>query len=382
MGAIVRRVHYAFGIALGVLATASVTACSDSAGGSPDTGTPSPSGDAGASEGGSLQGGTQLRVPVDATRAYVKLDPPSVVTVADPKSSLDWDLAFEGREIFTNSGPSGSGQSGAFGPLDTVVFVSDTAPAVPFIAADKAAGAFLEWYAYDGTTHALYSRFHVYGVKEGERLFKVQIVTYYGERDGAPVSGIFKVRYAELLPDGTSAPTVELADVDATAGGANAPVDVPSECLDLTTGTRSMLTPAQAVASTAWSLCFRRSNITVNGELGGPRGTTAVDLNAAETAGETVGTVQQRTDAAEKARFDAANAQAFAGLTFRGDRVVSTFGEAWLQPGVSPVAPTSMVWLAKDASGAHKFLIGFPSFENATATSPGTVVMQIKPVRD
>lgn len=360
--------------AAGWLASASV-ACSDSAGSKVNvTGT-----DAG--DEGAFDTGVELRVPVPAQgRVFVKLETPEVTTLAeDPSVALDWDLAFEGYEVFTNGGASGKGAGTAFGPLDALVFVGDVAPEVPFMNADKASGAFLDWYAYDGRAHALYSRYHVYGVQEDDRLFKVQVLTYYGEREGAAVGALYKVRYAELNADGTVGPTTELENLDATAGGTQSPADAPNEVLDLATGTRSMLTPAAAAASTAWSLSFRRVNVGVNGDHGGPRGTKAVDLSADETANEALADVMNRTEATELARFEAVTRTSFDGKTFHGDRITSAFGTAWLTAGASPPIPARAAWLVSDARG-KKYLIGFIGFEGADEASPGTIVMKIKPV--
>lgn len=354
-------------------------ACSDEAGSKPDAG--ASRADGGADE-AAFDTGTELRIPVPETgRVYVELATPAIVTPAgDPKTSADWDLAFEGLDLFTNSGVSGSGKGAAFGPLDAITFIGDTAPLVPFLAPDKAGGAFLDWYAYDGSSHALWSRYHVYGVRDGARLWKVQILTYYGQRDGAAVSSLYKIRYAELTSGGSGA-TREVADLDGTAGGLTAPPASPSECLDLASGARTMLTPDAARASTAWHLCFRRDSISVNGESGGPRGITAVDLDADKTAGETVSALVAKTADGEKAAFDAALATSFDGRTWRGDRVVSAFSDKWIDPVRSPLAPANAAWLVQDAAGTKKFLVGFISFQNPTPKSPGTVVVRIKPVK-
>ncbi|MBX3226749.1 MAG: HmuY family protein [Labilithrix sp.] len=323
--------------------------------------------DAGADAAASFDTGVELRVEVPATgRVYVRLEPPSVVGAGDA-----WDLAFEGLDVYTNSGSSGSGKGGAFGPLDGITFLGDQAPQVPFITQDEPGGAFRNWYAYEGSTHALYSRFHTYGVKDGDRIWKVQLLSYYGERDGAAVSALLRVRYAEV---GGAAQEITL---DGTAGGPNSPADSPSECIDFGTGARSMLTPAAALASSAWHICARRDSIFVNGEKGGPRGITAVDLQAAETATETLSAVQTRTPESTAAAFDAVNRASFDGKTFRGDRIVSAFSDRWIEND----APVNAAWLVVDAAGAQKVLVGFVRFEGATTASPGTVVMRIKPVK-
>lgn len=356
------------------LGAAWLTGCSDDA-----SSTSAATADGG---GASFDSGVELRVPVaESARVYVKLSTPAVVAApADPKTSAEWDLAFEGHDIFTNGGVSGAAKGAMFGPLEASSFLGDTAPAVPFLFTDKAGGAFLDWYAYAGApTHALYSRFHVFGVKDGDRLWKVQILNYYGQRDGAPVSGLYAVRYAEVLPSSVG-PTTDVETLDGTAGGPSGGEDATSECLDLASGQRTMLTPAAAQTSNGWHLCFRRTAITVNGGIAGGRGVVAVDLDAAQTAAETVGAVQTRTPASELARFDAANAGAFANAAFRTDRVVSGFGDAWLDRSSGAIAPANAAWLVVDASGTRKFLLGFTKLEGVTNTTSGTVVMRVKPV--
>ncbi|MBX3185359.1 MAG: HmuY family protein [Labilithrix sp.] len=330
----------------------------------------------------SFDSGVELRVVVpESGRVHVKLAGASVVAVADPKGSRDWDLAFEGYEIFTNSGPSGGGSAAAFGPLDAIVFIDDVAPTTPFLTPDKPGGAFLDWYDYEGApSHALWSRFHVYGVKDGDRLWKVQILGYYGQRDSAPVSALYRLRYAEITPAGAG-PTQELEALDGTAGGPQGGPSATSECLDLAEGKRTMLAPADALASTAWHLCFRRQSVTVNGEIGGPRGIGAVDLEASEVATEQIQDVMKRTPESEATRFEAVTAASFEGKTFRGDRIVSVFGEAWLDRDKQPVAPARAAWVVTGADGKQKFLLGFASFEGATERSPGTIVMKIKAVK-
>jgi hypothetical protein len=362
-----------FFLALPLIAIAS---CSDEAG---PRNNPTATGDAGADADPIASGGTELKVVVPgAGRAFVKLGPEAaVVTPADPKTDKGWDLAFEGLDVYTNSGPSGSGQSRAFGPNDAVVFIGDVAPEVPdvLLTGDKTGGAFVRWYFYEGApTHALHSRYHVFGVKDGDKQYKVQVLSYYGERDGAPVNALFRMRWAQVSP--TAGATQELTNIDGTATGA----DAPNECVDLGTGQKTALTPTEALTSSAWHLCFRRQNISVNGELGGPRNVGAVDFDADKIATEKLGEVLEKTPESEQARFDAVNAQSFEGQTFRGDRIVSAFSGLWLKKGVTPPAPEQVAWLVIGADGKSKYLVGFARFEGATDTSPGTIVMRVKAV--
>lgn len=349
-----------------------VTACSESA-----TGDEKPK--AVPAEGGeaTFASGTELIVPVpSAGRVHVTLDPPAIVDVA-----AAWDLAFEGYDVFSNGGVSGSGSAAAFGPLDATEFLQDTTPEFPFFTSDRTGGAFLDWYAYSGApAHALYSRYHVLGIRDGARLFKVQILGYYGQRDGAGVAGLYSLRYAELLSTGAG-PTEELTLVDGTAGGTQGSPTTANECLDLGTGTRSMIAPDQARASSDWHLCFRRDVVSVNGERGGPRGVVAVDLEADLTRSETFEAVIPRTAETERAKFDAVTASSFEGKTFRGDRVVSVFGDAWLDRSVSPPKPAHATWIAQTADGKRKVLVGFTRFDGANATTPGSIVLRAKPIR-
>ncbi|WP_394832476.1 HmuY family protein [Pendulispora rubella] len=361
--------------------------CSDSAGTKdPNTadgggsGNPNPSPDAG-HDWSVFSSGTEVRVTVpESGRAYVRFDPPGAVQVSgDPKASTDWDLALEQYDVYTNGGASGTGRGSAFGPIDAPSYSAATPPQVPLMFTDKTGGAFVKWYAYDGDTHVLYSRYHVAGIQDGTRRWKVQVLGYYGERDGAPVSALYKVRYAELFADRVG-DTVEVTNLDGTAGGLTADPNKTSEFLDLSNGARTMLTPAAANASNAWQLGFRRDTIGANGGVGGPRGVTSIDFDDAATAGEALAQVKTRTADGEKARFDAINWASFEGKTLRGDRVISGFGDAWADRNAR--TPAYAAWVVTSAGGEKKYFIGFTSFENATATSPGTVALRIKPFKE
>jgi len=340
-------------IALTLALVATFAACSEDVG-KKNTATTTPGTDAGTTTdgGGTIDVGEELRVPVpDGQRVFVSLaSPASLETPTEPLGDKTWDLAFEGLDVFTNSGPSGPGASSAFGPLEPIVFVDDVAPTGVPLFTDKTGGAFIRWWLYSGAPeHVLYSRFHTFGVKDGAKLYKVQVLGYYGERDGAPVSGLYKIRYAEA-----GQPAKEIDGLDGTAGGPSGGEDAKSECVDLGPGTRTMLSPTEAQASSAWHICFRREAISVNGEKGGPRGVTAVDFEGDNTAIEKVDDVSARTAEGEAAKFDAITAASFDGQTLRGDRVVSASvcsgSSAGCLPSRPPRAPGS--WLAPTARSA------------------------------
>jgi hypothetical protein len=326
--------------------------------------------------------GVVFEVPVPASgKTYVSLEKPAIVQPAgDASMDLGWDLAFEGYDVFTNSGISGFGDGGAFGPLDASVYDEGTAPTLPFVTKDQAGGPFRDYWAYDPMVHQLWVRYHVYGVREGSKYWKVQVMGYYAEVQGAPVAAIYRLRWAEVTSSGAG-PTQVLSDLDGTAGGSQPKDDVPSECLDLGTGARVFHTPASARNAKDWHLCFRRSVISVNGELGGPRGITAVDLHAQESANETLDQVKTRTDASELARFDAVG---FSDLTapnlvWRGDRVISAFSDYWVDPAAKPQAPAKHTWLTSSADAQKRWLVVFDRFEGATEMGPGKVILRIRP---
>ncbi|AKT39423.1 HmuY family protein [Chondromyces crocatus] len=353
--------------ALGLACPACTESVGDGGGGSGGTPT-TPTGE-----------GKELVVEVPATgHAYVRLEGPEVVEGGAGQS--DWDLSFSGYDVYTNSGPSGSANAGAFGPLGPEVFDSGEIPSdIPFMIADKLGGAFLGWYLYDGNTHRLWSRYHVHAIKDGGRLWKVQLLGYYGEAQGAPVSALVQLRYAEVTASGVE-PTMTVADLNAYAGGAGGPIDAPSECLDLATGTRLEKTPAQASSSSDWHLCFRRETVLVNGELSGPRGTGAIDLNAAETDAEKLEQIQARTPATEQARFDAVDHAALTApaLDYRGDRIISAFSQYWLDRDGELPTPEDGSWVVRAAASETRYIVRFDRFEGATADSPGRVVLRVR----
>ena len=206
------------------------------------------------------------------------------------------------------------------------------------------------------------------------------MLSYYGELQGAPVSALFQIRYAEVSKGDVGA-TMTLKGINAFAGGTNAPPDAQSGCVDLGTGAMVPLTPAEALASSAWHLCFRRDKISVNGGLGGPRGVVAVDLQASQTESEKVDDIKKKTDASEQAAFDGVSSATLSDpkLAYNGDRVLSAFTDHWLDPTASPAAPAKdATWLAVAADGVSKHRLLFDHFEGATSASPGTVALTVK----
>ncbi len=317
-------------------------------------------------------------------KTFIELSTPSIVDIGgDGTDSTAWDLAFQGYDVFTNSGLSGSAQGGALGPYAPDIFDSGIDPASPIITHDSIGGAFLRWYAYDyeNPAHALFSRFHIFGVKEGSRFWKVQILSYYGEQNGAPLSAFYRIRYAEVTENGPL-PTVELQNIDGTAGGPTGSENSPSGCLDFDTQTISQLSPSELAASSAWHLCFRREIISVNGELGGPRNIAATDTDGAKTPFEGVLDVANKTPESELAAFESATYAKLKdpSLKYRGDRVVSIFSDQWHNAQANPPEPLGSSWVVVTAGGQKRFIVRFTRFEGAGEKTPNQIVMRIKPV--
>lgn len=341
----------------------------------------------GAGSAGELGGdvpGLELRVPVSADAfSYARLSPPAPVDLeSDPAESVAWDLAFRGWEVFTNGGASGRGEGWAFGPnAYYYLYFPNDALDIPFPIPDRAAGVFQRWYAY-GADHGLYSRFHVYGVASGERLFKLQVLGYRGEVGGTLVNALYRVRYAEVAAGETGA-VIDLAEIDATAGGDATNPDAPSTCLELAGEALLELTPAEAATSDQWDLCFRRDVITVNGGASGPRGVTAVDLDASQTDAEDVDEVMGRTASNQLARFEAVDYEALtaAGLEYSGDRVTSAFGSQWYAEG-EPRTPAEHAWYVVGADGESRAFVAFDRFDAPSADSPGAIVLRVQAVGD
>jgi len=328
-----------------------------------------------------IESGT-LSIEVSATeRTFVSLATREVVTPSDPKGSTEWDVAFVGYDVLTNGGISGSGAGAAFGPLDISVFAFPEEPVdVPFWISDAAGGVFLRWYAYDGTDHTLYSRYHVYGLRSGGLLYKLQVLGYYGDVQGAPVSALYQLRYAEVTAGG-SGETQEIHDLDATLDGREPSPDAPSGCLTLATGATTLLSPNQAKRSSDWDVCFQREAISVNGGLGGPGGVTGVDLEAMDLDGEAIADVKRRTATSEQAHFDGVDAATLSSpeLEYRGDGVTTAFTGKWADVGEDPPAPKpSTAFVVRSADGRSRYLVTFDSFEGATAETPGTLTLNVQ----
>jgi hypothetical protein len=125
------------------------------------------------------------------------------MTSGGPGSAASWDVAFQGWNILSNGGVSGSGtvkgvvdNATAFAAID--VPYAQTVPPQAY-RADLFSGAFANspWYRYNitGADNQIWPLFNVYLVRRGTAVYKVQLTGYYSAA-GAPRN--ITVRYAHL----------------------------------------------------------------------------------------------------------------------------------------------------------------------------------------
>jgi hypothetical protein len=135
---------------------------------------------------------------------YIDFSAGSVTNPPDPANSLDWDLAFVNYEVHQNATIFGIGACGTYevwqDQTDPTDF-SETqeAPTVPqAYFADQFGSVMSDWYNYNGDTHVLTSKNHVYVIRNNGHYYKLQIITYYRDIGGNPVSGYYTFRWLEL----------------------------------------------------------------------------------------------------------------------------------------------------------------------------------------
>jgi len=135
---------------------------------------------------------------------YVDFSAGMTTTPADPQNSLDWDILFDAYEIHQNNTIFGMGSAGAYpvwGDQTDPTDFNETMSAPPVAQAyfpDQLGSVMTDWYNYDGNTHTLTSKGHVYVIKSGTAYYKLSIVTYYRDINGTPVSGWFTIDWVEL----------------------------------------------------------------------------------------------------------------------------------------------------------------------------------------
>ena len=154
---------------------------------------------------------TTVSLDVGMGKVYFDFSSGNQVFPMDPANSTDWDLMFHGYEILQNSGPNGIGECGAFQAygelsdptdIDELTTVPAGAPFFPDFVSSVFNGSLTDdsklWYDYDPQTHTLTSKGHVYVIDVGGAVYKMQIVSYYADVGGAPVSAHYTFIWKEL----------------------------------------------------------------------------------------------------------------------------------------------------------------------------------------
>jgi len=145
-------------------------------------------------------------------KGYYDFSTGSEVTPGDPSTSTDWDINIGGDyEIYLNSGPNGPGSCAAFpmfGELSDPTSMAECSaqPAMAPMFEDYIASVFngdindadANWYNYNGATHELTSKAHVYLIRNGSDLYKMRIDSYYRNIGGLPTSGYYTIIWNEL----------------------------------------------------------------------------------------------------------------------------------------------------------------------------------------
>jgi hypothetical protein len=135
---------------------------------------------------------------------YVDFSTGAITDPTDPGNSTDWDLEFNNYEVHQNASMFGPGQCGTYevwqdqtDPTD--YYETPSAPTAPqAYFADSFGSVMANWYNYDGDTHILTSKNHVYAVRIGDHYYKLQIISYYKDIGGTPVSGWYTFRWLAL----------------------------------------------------------------------------------------------------------------------------------------------------------------------------------------
>ncbi|MDF1544536.1 MAG: HmuY family protein [bacterium] len=122
---------------------------------------------------------------------------------ADPSTSTDWDICLTEFTVRQNNGPNGPGSCAAFFAWGEIADSSDIdgftpQPSGAPMFGDIEGSALTDWYDYNGVTHQLTSKQHVYLINTGTAIYKVQIYTYYGNVGGAPQSGVYTFYWNKL----------------------------------------------------------------------------------------------------------------------------------------------------------------------------------------
>lgn len=275
-------------------------------------------------DGGDLGNASELVVDATSKEAWTYVSfANGVVEIADPATSLEWDLGFRRDKIRTNGGASGSGRGAAadLGKLDlqetTTASVSswvedesivDARTGATFIGSSLLSG----WYDYHFGTHQLRSKYLLYAVRTADgRTALMKVYDYYDDV-GTAAHYTIVYRYPVQTGDGPAPDAGSAPD----AGPAELPADVVTESDGVVRGettfdasvrwshfsfeNRGAVTlDRDPKESTAWDLAFDQWLVATNSGTSGSGGGGALlsevgfdEAVTAPTTGYDVDTVQ------------------------------------------------------------------------------------------
>jgi hypothetical protein len=127
------------------------------------------------------------------------------VSPVNPSSSTEWDIAFTAYEIHLNSNLFGPGLVTAYpiyqelgDPTDFDIVTEAPTQSQGYFW-DELGSVLTDWYIYTGPpNHQLLSKDHIYLIKAGDSVYKLQIYSYYKSEGGAPVSAWYTFKWLEL----------------------------------------------------------------------------------------------------------------------------------------------------------------------------------------
>lgn len=207
---------------------------------------------------------------------YFSFETGKEVKTSTPETSKEWDLAFKSTTILANSGVSGAGKVSVKRHTETSFDALSTADSSGYVR-DKADGddegtaldnGFLlgdAWYSYNGSTHVVTPRDHVYTVRANSgKFYKMQVTKYY---DDAGTARYVTFKWAELASPFVTKADPENADVKITTVDADSMSDNAWTYYSFSSG--SEVKPATPATSTDWDIAFKGLSIATNGGTSG-----------------------------------------------------------------------------------------------------------------
>lgn len=145
----------------------------------------------------------------DSLWVYFNFKEGHIVSIEEPETSDEWDIAFNRFKIKTNSGSSGNLGKGVMnaGVIDfnsyrlvppTGYTVDETVTNPMTQEKYSASPVLADWYNYNHQTHAITSKNEVFVIQnEWHKFVKFQIINYYDQNN---ISGHYTIKYEIKIP--------------------------------------------------------------------------------------------------------------------------------------------------------------------------------------